>query len=49
MKFNFKTFIFSFWLAFLLFVLYVYFFAPEIFYTMFDTYGGPGSPFINNP
>lgn len=49
MKVDFRFFLYLFWILFLIMVLYVYFFQPAAFYRMFETYQGPGSPFINNP
>ncbi|MEC7838448.1 MAG: hypothetical protein VX777_00250 [Chlamydiota bacterium] len=46
---NFWKFIIYFWVAFGLFIAYTYFFQPQLFHQMFSGYGGPGSPFINNP
>jgi hypothetical protein len=49
MKWNYKTFIFGFWLLFLAFILYVYFFEEQLFNKMFQNYPGVGSPFVNTP
>lgn len=49
MNTNFWKFIIWFWIIFGLFVIYVYFFQPEIFHQMFGPYLGPESPFVNTP
>lgn len=49
MRWNFGTFLAVFWALLLLFLLYVYFFQPQLFNQMFEFYPGPGSPYINNP
>jgi hypothetical protein len=46
---NFWKLIMWFWILFAVFIVYVYFFQPEIFHTMFGAYKGAGSPFVNTP
>lgn len=40
--------IFIFWAIIFLFLLYMYFMHPDLFYQMFN-YQGPGSPFVQPP
>lgn len=42
------TFLVWFWLIFVVIMVLLYFFAPEVFYRM-TQYGGAGGPFVNTP
>lgn len=46
---NFWKIVLGFWILFAAFVLFVYFFKPDIFHQMFSAYQGAGSPYINTP
>ena len=45
---KFAFFLLAFWTLFVVAMLYLYFFEPQIFHQMFQ-YKGAGGPFVNTP
>jgi len=41
--------LFLFWILFFAAILYIYLFHPELFNRLFQSFQGPGSPFVNEP